>query len=180
MNIKIDEAVRRVELLSMVIACLLAGAAHSEAVGACRELLEGGGLNRSCERAIPKPVVVVPPKLVLTPPKLVAAPPKPVLPPPKLVLTPPKPVLPPPKLVVTPPKPVLPPPKLEVAPPEPVLTPPKPVAPPQLVFVPIVPTSKPLTLAKAPELEAGGMVGALTFVCGAILVMRGRKRRLDL
>ena len=159
MNIKIDEAVRRVELLSMVIACLLAGAAHSEAVGACRELLEGGGLNRSCERAIPKPVVVVPPKLV-------AAPPKPVLPPPKLVLTPPKPVLPPPKL--------------EVAPPEPVLTPPKPVAPPQLVFVPIVPTSKPLTLAKAPELEAGGMVGALTFVCGAILVMRGRKRRLDL
>jgi hypothetical protein len=53
------------------------------------------------------------------------------------------------------------------------------VAPPKLVIVPITLPAKPRTLAKAPELEAGGMVGALTLLGGAILVMRGRKRQLD-
>jgi hypothetical protein len=51
-------------------------------------------------------------------------------------------------------------------------------APPKVVIAPITLT-KPLTLSKAPELEAGGMVGALTLLGAAILVMRGRKRRLD-
>jgi hypothetical protein len=112
----------REELLSIVITCLLAGAARGEAVGAsCRESLEGH-TDRSCERAIPKfkPVVVAqkPKKpIVFVPPKVVLAP------------------------------------------------------PPKVVIVP--------TLAKAPELDAGGMVGALTLLGGAILVMRGRKRRLD-
>jgi hypothetical protein len=156
MNIKIREAMRRAELLSMAIACLLAGAARGEAVGACRESLEGQGPNRSCERAIPKfkPVVVAPKHIE---PQVIV--PKVTEPKKSIVVAPPKPVLTPPKPVLTPPKLVL--------------------APPKLVIVPITLTAKPLTLAKAPELEAGGMVGALTFVGGAILVMRGRKRRLD-
>jgi hypothetical protein len=125
----------REELLSIAIACLLAGAARGEAVGACRESLEGH-TERSCERAIPKfkPVVVAP------------KPKKPI------VFVPPKPVLAVPKVVLAP--------------------------PPKVVIVPITLTPKPLTLAKAPELDAGGMVGALTLLGGAILVIRGRKRRL--
>ena len=132
----------REELLSIAIACLLAGAARGEAVGAsCRESLQGH-TERSCELAIPKfkPVVVA------------QKPKKPI------VFVPPKPVLAAPKVVLAPP------PKVVLAP------------PPKVVSVPITVTPKALTLAKAPELDAGGMVGALTLLGGAILVMRGRKR----